>query len=79
MFGPPVSMGDKMAVFHLVWTYAIKALEFCKKERWDQDRQRSWTKHMPTALIKQARAYFYAISAAENLLFFGVDMSNTFA
>jgi hypothetical protein len=31
MFGPPVSMRDKMAVFHLVWTYAIKTLGSRKK------------------------------------------------
>jgi hypothetical protein len=33
MFGTPMSMNDKMAVFHSVWTYAIKALA-CKKARW---------------------------------------------
>ena len=27
MFGDPVAVDDDAAVFHLVWTYAIKALD----------------------------------------------------
>ena len=31
MFGPPVAAKEGDAIFHLVWTYAIKALEDRKK------------------------------------------------
>jgi hypothetical protein len=40
---------------------------------------RSSTKHMPIVLTRQISRLFYAISAAENLLVFGADVSNTFA
>jgi hypothetical protein len=33
MFGTPVPMLQKDAVFHLVWTYAIKAVDDHKKDR----------------------------------------------
>jgi hypothetical protein len=33
MFGDPVAVDDDAAVFHLVWTYAIKALDHRKKAR----------------------------------------------
>ncbi len=32
-FGDPVDAGDDYAIFHLVWTYAIKALDSRKKAR----------------------------------------------
>jgi hypothetical protein len=34
MFGNPVAMEKDDAVFHLVWTYNIKALDGRKKARW---------------------------------------------
>ena len=33
MFGVPISMTEEDAVFHLVWTYAIKAINGRKKAR----------------------------------------------
>ena len=33
MFGDPVAVDDDAAIFHLVWTYAIKALDQRKKAR----------------------------------------------
>ncbi len=33
MFGDPIAMEKDDAVFHLVWTYNIKALDGCKKAR----------------------------------------------
>ena len=36
-FGIPVPILDDMSVFHLVWTYAIKALDSRKKARWTCD------------------------------------------
>jgi hypothetical protein len=37
MFGQPVPINKKMAVFHSVWTYAIKALDLRKKAQWACD------------------------------------------
>ena len=37
MFGQPVPRVEDMSVFHLVWTYAIKALDARKKARWACD------------------------------------------
>jgi hypothetical protein len=31
MFGDPVAAADDVAIFHLVWTYVIKALDSQKK------------------------------------------------
>ena len=33
MFGTPVASSEEDAIFHLVWTYAIKAVDGCKKAR----------------------------------------------
>ncbi len=37
MFGQLVPINTKMAVFHSVWTYAVKALDSRKKARWACD------------------------------------------
>ncbi len=34
MFGTPVMVDSEAAVFHSVWTYAIKAVDGRKKARW---------------------------------------------
>ena len=36
-FGSPVMVDSKAAVFHSVWTYAIKAVDGRKKARWACD------------------------------------------
>jgi hypothetical protein len=33
MFGEPVEVDEDAAIFHLVWTYGIKALDHRKKAR----------------------------------------------
>jgi hypothetical protein len=64
MFCTPVPQEDGMAVFHLVWTYAIKAVDSRKKARWhvmdlqDQDKRKFSIKHTPTAWTKQVPVYF---------------------
>ena len=37
MFGSPVMVDSEAAVFHSVWTYAIRALDGQKKARWTCD------------------------------------------
>ncbi len=76
---------DKMALFLLGWTYAIKALDSCKKARWPCDesprsRQAKILDETYANCVDQTSSrLFYAISAAENLLIFGADVSNAFA
>ncbi len=78
-------MKDKMAVFHSLWTYSIKALDSCKKARWACDgsprsKQAKILDETYANCIDQTSSWlFYAISAAENLLIFEADMSDAFA
>ncbi len=85
MFGIPVSAKDDEAVFHLVWTYAIKALDGRKKARCVCDGS---THSSSVQILDETYAnfvdqtsscLFYAIAAAENLLIFGAYISNAFA
>jgi hypothetical protein len=59
MFGQPVPQLEDMAVFHSVWTYAIKAVDSRKKARWACDGSprsgQEKTKHTQTALTRQVR------------------------
>jgi len=83
MFGTPVV--EKDAIFHLVWTYAIKAVDGCKKARCVCDGStRSGMVHVLAEIyancVDQTSArLFYAVAAAENLLVYGADVSNAFA
>ncbi len=85
MFGTPMSMNDEMAVFHSVWTYAIKALDSCKKARWACDgsprsgQAKILDETYANCVDQTSSRLFYAISAAENLLILGADVSNAFA
>jgi hypothetical protein len=85
MFGDPVSVETDDAVFHLVWTYAIKALDRRKKARCVCDGS---TRSGSVQILNETYAncvdqtssqLFYAIAAVENLLIFGSDASNAFA
>jgi hypothetical protein len=85
MFGNPVAAVDGNAIFHLVWTYVIKALDGRKKARCVCDRStRSGLfqvlDEMYTNCVDQTSLQlFYAVAASENLLVFGADVSNAFA
>jgi hypothetical protein len=85
MFGTPVSMNDKMAVFHSVWTYAIKVLDSCKKARWachgspTSGQAKILDETYANCIDQTSSRLFYAISVAENLLIFGADVFNTIA
>ncbi len=85
MFGQPVPRVEDMAVFHLVWTYAIKALDVRKKARWACDGsprsgQAKILDETYTNCVDQTSSrLFYAVSAAENLLIYDADVSNAFS
>ena len=85
MFGQPVPVADKMAVFHSVWTYAIKALDSRKKARWACDgsprsgQAKILDETYANCVDQTSSHLIYAVSAAENLLIYGADVSNAFA
>jgi hypothetical protein len=85
MFGTPVAMPQEDAVFHLVWRYAIKALDDRKKVRcvWDgstcSGMVRILDETYANCINQTSSCLFYAISAAKNMLIFGADVSNAFA
>ena len=85
MFGQPVPIVKNMSLFHSVWTYAIKALDSHKKARWACDgsphsgQAKILDKTYVNCVDQTSSRLFYAISAAENLLIYGADVSNTFA
>ena len=85
MFGSPVVVDSKAAVFHSVWMYAIKAVDGWKKARWACD---GLPRSGQATVIDETYAncvdptssrLFYAISEVENMLIFGADVSNAFA
>ena len=85
MFGDPVETNEGDAIFHLVWTYNIKAIDGRKKARCGCDGSTRTGKVLVLAetyanCVKQTSSHlFYAVAAAENLLVFGADVSNAFA
>jgi hypothetical protein len=85
MFGSPVTVDSEAAVFHSVWTYAIKALDGQKKARWTCDGskclgQAQILDETYANCVNQTSSHlFYTIAAVENLLIFGADISNAFA
>ncbi len=85
MFGDPVETNEGDAIFHLVWTYNIKAVDGRKKARCVCDGSTRSGSVLVLAetyanCVEQTRScLFYAVAAAENLLVFGADVSNAFA
>jgi hypothetical protein len=73
------------AVFNLVWTYAIKEVNNCKKAWCTCDGSprlgQVWVLDFTHANCHDQKStrIFNAVSAAENLLSFGADVSNAFA
>jgi hypothetical protein len=73
------------AVFHLVWTYNIKAVDGNKKARCVcNGSSRSGSakvldKVYANCVDQTSSRLFYAVCAAENLLVFGSDVCNAFA
>ena len=85
MFGLPVMVDSKAAVFHSVWTYAIKAVDGRKKARWACDgsprsgQAKVLDETYANCVDQTSLRLFYAITAVENMLIFGADVSNAFA
>jgi hypothetical protein len=85
LFGPPQLVDEDAAVFHTVWTYAIKALDGRKKARFtcDGSPQSGQAKILDetyaNCVDQTCSRLFYAVAAAENLLVYGADVSNAFA
>ena len=84
-FGDPTSVEKDDAVFHLVWTYNIKAVDGRKKARCVCDgSSRSGSVKVldevyANCVDQTSSRLFYAVCAAENLLVFGSDVCNAFA
>ncbi len=85
MFGSPVAATEEDAIFHLVWTYAIKAVDGRKKAHCVCDGStrsgmvRILAETYANCVDQTSARLFYAVAAAENLLVFGADVSNAFA
>ena len=85
MFGNPVQIQEGMAVFHLVWTHAIKALDSRKKAQWACDgspwsgQVRILDETYAHCIDQTSSCLFYAVAEAENLIIVGADVSNAFA
>jgi hypothetical protein len=85
MFGEPVIAENDSVIFHLVWTYVLKELDGQKKahcvcngsSRSGQVRVLDHT--YANCINRTGSRIFYAISVAENMLLYGVDVSNAFA
>jgi hypothetical protein len=83
--GLPTAIEHDDAVFHLVWTYHIKAVDGRKKARCVCDgSSRSGSVKVldevyANCVDQTSARLFYAVAAAENLLIFGSDVCNAFA
>ena len=85
MFGEPTAVTTDDAIFHLVWTYNIKAADGRKKARCVCDGStrsghvKILDKTYANCVDQTSARLFYAVTAAENLFIFGADVSNAFA
>jgi hypothetical protein len=85
MFGDPVPVDKDDAVFFLVWTYGVKALDGRKKARCvcDGSSRSGLVKVLDetyaNCVDQTSSRLFYAILAGENLLVFGANVSNAFS
>jgi hypothetical protein len=84
-FGDPTLVDKDDAVFHLVWTYNIKALDGRKKALCVCDgSSRSGSLKIldevyANCIGQTSSRLFYTVLAAKNLLIFGSDVCNAFA
>jgi hypothetical protein len=85
MFGDPTKVDSEAAVFHTVWTYAIKALDgwykaCCTCDGSPRSGQARVLEETYANYVNQTGArIFYSIAAVESVLIFGADVSNAFA
>jgi hypothetical protein len=84
MFGSPEAVESNEAVFNLVWSYGIKAIDARKKARCTCDgsprsgQVRILDETYANCVDQTSARLFYGIAAAENLLVYGSDVSNFF-
>jgi len=83
MFGTPVARSSCMSVFHLLWTYSIKAVDNRKKARCVCDgssrgQVRILDHTYANSLEHTGARIFYSVAAAENLVIYGADATNAF-
>jgi hypothetical protein len=84
-FRAPTAVDKDNAVFHLVWTYTIKALNGRKKACCVCDGSscsgsvKVLDEVYANCVNQTSSCLFYAIAAAKNLLVFGSDVCNAFA
>ena len=85
MFGNPIQANPDDAIFHLVWTYAVKDADGRKKARCACDGS---TRSGHVQILDETYAncvdqtsarLFYAVAAGKNMLIYGSDVSNAFA
>jgi hypothetical protein len=85
MFGQPVAATEDNALFHLIWTYVIKAVDGRKKARCIcNGSTRSGMVHIlaktyANCIDQTSTCLLYAIAAAEHLLVYSINISNAFA
>jgi hypothetical protein len=84
MFGEPCKPTKTSAVFNLIWTYLIKKEDGRKKARCTCDgltrggQVRVLDYTYANSLEQTGSRLFYALSAVENMMCFGADVSNAF-
>jgi hypothetical protein len=85
MFGSPVAVESNEAVFNLVLSYGTKAVNGCKKACCTCDgstrsgQVRVLDETYASCVDQTSTCLFYGIAAAENLIVYGVNVSNAFA
>jgi hypothetical protein len=83
-FGLPTHVENDATIFHLVWTYNIKALNLWKKARCVcAGSPRAGQAHILNetyinCVNQTSSCMFYRIAVAENLLIYRADVSNAF-
>jgi hypothetical protein len=84
MFGTPTKALTDSAIFHLVWTYNVKAADGRKKACACDGSTRSGHVRIldetyANCVDQTSARLFYSVAAGENMLVFGADVSNAFA
>jgi hypothetical protein len=85
MFGSHEAVESNEAIFNLVWSYGIKAVDGRKKARCMCDESPHLgqvcilNKTYANCVDQTSACLFYGIAGAENLIVYGADVSNAFA
>ncbi len=85
MFRPPVAATSDDAVFNLVWSYGVKAVDGCKKARCTCDGSPRLgqvcilDETFANCIYQTSACLFYGVAAVENLTVYNADVSNAFA